>query len=118
MTALDATTDLADDAAAFARQLDAAKRETASFGRMVAELPSFAPLASRSEARRVFEGFDTDGSGCIDFAEVVLGLRAMSLDIPEPDVRAVFEEIDVDGSGKLELKEFSLLLERCALAKQ
>ena len=114
----DATADLADDAAAFSRKLAALTRETTSFGRMVAELPTFKPLASRSEARRVFEGFDTDGSGCIDFPEVVLGLKALGIAVPESEARATFDSLDHDGSGKLELHEFSLLLERCELARQ
>ena len=89
----DATADLADDAAAFSRKLAALTRETTSFGRMVAELPTFKPLASRSEARRVFEGFDTDGSGCIDFPEVVLGLKALGIAVPESEARATFDSL-------------------------
>ena len=54
------------------------------------------------ELREAFDLFDTDGSGCIDFPEVVLGLKALGIAVPESEARATFGGPDDGLAGALE----------------
>lgn len=60
-------------------------------------------LASKTAAE-VFDEFDTDGSGTIDFDEFAHMLQALGIYIPPSKVLKYFKRIDTDNSGEIDVE--------------
>lgn len=105
----------------FATAIARAKGDTEAFA---AELENMMPAASREPpakgaGRAIFDSFDVDGSGCLGFDEVLLGVKAFGLKVSDPaEVRALFDAADKDGSNAIDLKEFERLVEGVASLRQ
>ena len=70
------------------------------------------PESLLASARAIFLAHDTDGSGCLDVAELRLVLRVMGLEVPAEKVAAMMATVGVRDSGELEIREFIALLGR------
>jgi hypothetical protein len=88
-------------------------------GHTAAAAAARAPAAARelpesllASARAIFLAHDTDGSGCLDVAELRLVLRVMGLEVPAEKVAAMMATVGVRDSGELEIREFIALLGR------
>ena len=67
-------------------------------------------LGGTVDWRRLFEKYDADGSGELDFAEFRMAMRRDGKLNPkhmsDEDLRRVFESIDADSSGVVDADEF------------
>jgi len=54
---------------------------------------------------RLFNAFDVDHSGLIDFREFILALTMISSDLSEDKIRFCFRSLDLDNSGSLDREE-------------
>ena len=61
-------------------------------------------------AARIFALFDADGSGCVDYNELALGLANISDATSEQSIRMAFKMYDEDDSGYLTRDELARLL--------
>eukprot|EP00727_Mastigamoeba_balamuthi_P014210 m51a1_g9411 hypothetical protein (915) ;mRNA; r:336243-342515 len=59
----------------------------------------------------IFNKFDTDRSGAIDFKEFVTGMSVMTRGSAEEKLEAAFRMYDLDGSGSISLDEFLKIME-------
>ena len=59
--------------------------------------------------RKLFQHFDLDGFGTIEFSEFTKALETVGCLFKEHELRAVFEKFDRDGNNKLDYEEFSNL---------
>eukprot|EP01122_Echinamoeba_exundans_P010592 TRINITY_DN3997_c0_g2_i1.p1 TRINITY_DN3997_c0_g2~~TRINITY_DN3997_c0_g2_i1.p1 ORF type:complete len:197 (+),score=61.58 TRINITY_DN3997_c0_g2_i1:63-653(+) len=68
---------------------------------------SFLPPQQRSEEfiNRLFNAFDSDRSGQVDFHEFMLAMTMCSSDNPEDKLRFCFRSLDIDASGYLDRQE-------------
>lgn len=65
----------------------------------------FPILAMGSAAMRLFDAFDADGSGSIDFKEFTLGLSSLTTGDSADKLDVMFQVFDSSGDGSLELNE-------------
>ncbi|PAA74544.1 hypothetical protein BOX15_Mlig026712g1 [Macrostomum lignano] len=65
---------------------------------------------SRSDLRRAFALFDTDGSGTIDPEELVAFMTALGEPVTMAEARDMIKETDVDGDGQIDFREFVRLV--------
>ena len=63
------------------------------------------------EIRQVFERFDRNRSGKLDYRELREAMRALGLDLTTREATQVLQKYDRDRSGTLELDEFAQLVE-------
>ena len=63
------------------------------------------------KARAVFDQFDTDHGGSIDFIELTTALHNMGQTIDPEELRKMIREIDDDGNEEIEFDEFLQLLQ-------
>eukprot|EP01105_Mastigella_eilhardi_P023219 TRINITY_DN5817_c0_g1_i2.p1 TRINITY_DN5817_c0_g1~~TRINITY_DN5817_c0_g1_i2.p1 ORF type:complete len:279 (-),score=79.15 TRINITY_DN5817_c0_g1_i2:51-887(-) len=59
----------------------------------------------------IFNKFDTDRSGSIDFSEFVKGMSVMTRGTAEEKLEAAFRMYDLDGSGSISREEFLKIME-------
>ena len=64
-----------------------------------------------AQARRIFNIFDTDGSGAMDFSELFKALRLMGLRVRPHETSNFLSAFDSDGSGTLNFPEFCRFLQ-------
>lgn len=64
---------------------------------------SFPALAAGSAALKLFEAFDVDQSGTIDFKEFTLGMSGLVRGDPMDKLDLMFEIFDDNGNGDIEL---------------
>eukprot|EP00002_Diphylleia_rotans_P026220 TRINITY_DN5217_c0_g2_i1.p1 TRINITY_DN5217_c0_g2~~TRINITY_DN5217_c0_g2_i1.p1 ORF type:complete len:171 (-),score=57.24 TRINITY_DN5217_c0_g2_i1:461-973(-) len=60
----------------------------------------------KREIKEVFDLFDTDKDGQIDYHELKVALRAMGFEVKKAEVKRMIEDIDVDQTGKVGLGDF------------
>lgn len=75
------------------------------------------PLVEVESIKRMFDSFDSDGSGEIEIEEFTKILYKLlkvptNLELPASRVRAFWSEIDCDGSGDVNFEEFLLWYKR------
>ena len=63
-------------------------------------------LQSEDIVLRLFDAFDTDNSGTIDFKQFVVGLNRTSRGSKRDKIELAFSIYDVDGSGRIYKDEF------------
>lgn len=63
-------------------------------------------------ANRLFDLYDEDKSGYIDFRELIACLSVVSKGSFEEKLRLIFDIYDIDGSGYLTSDEIKLILEK------
>ncbi len=56
--------------------------------------------------KRLFQTFDTDNSGTLEFGEFKKAILDFKLDIEEGDITNIFRSFEVNGDGVLDLGEF------------
>ena len=61
--------------------------------------------------RAIFERYDRDGNGRLDFSELRVALSAFGLDASDDKSRSYLNKYDRDKSGSMEIDEFALLVE-------
>lgn len=61
---------------------------------------------------RLFNAFDLDGSGNIDFEEFIEGLSVFLRGVPDEKVAMTFRLYDIDNSGSIEPKELIKIMSR------
>jgi calmodulin len=59
-----------------------------------------------AELRADFDFNDSNGDGCIQYAEFVALLEDLESDMSEAEARLGFAEIDVDEDGSIDFDEF------------
>lgn len=64
-------------------------------------------LQSKTPAE-VFDMFDTDGSGRMDFDEFTVMFHSLGMYLPPATMAKYFKQIDVDGSGEIDKDEFEM----------
>ena len=55
---------------------------------------------------KMFRDLDLDGSGDVDIAEFVGGMKKLGLELTDAQFSALHHDCDTDGDGSLTLKEF------------
>ena len=55
---------------------------------------------------KMFRDLDLDGSGDVDIAEFVGGMKKLGLELNDAQFSALHQDCDTDGDGNLTLKEF------------
>lgn len=60
------------------------------------------------QAEAVFDQIDTNGSGTLDFDEVLQNIRSSGVDVSEEKARHIFDDLDINKDGKVTLLEFKL----------
>ena len=70
----------------------------------------------RSDLRKVFDEYDTDGSGTISTDELEAVITRCKINLPQADIARIAHEADADGSGEIEFEEFIATLKKQAAA--
>lgn len=60
---------------------------------------------NESETQLVFNAFDRDGSGTIDYDEFVRGVRGPMNQFRQKIVKAAYTKLDKDGSGVIDIDD-------------
>ncbi|PRP80010.1 calcium-binding protein [Planoprotostelium fungivorum] len=58
----------------------------------------------------IFNKFDRDKSGSVDFIEFISGLSVLTRGTPDEKLRSAFEMYDIDGNGSISKEEFKKIL--------
>ena len=87
-------------------QCSAEKRSFAQLYELKQQLGTAMSL-SKISLERTFRGFDTNGDGMIDLAELKQGLAVLGVTVPEQLVVDMFTLLDKDGGGDVEYMEFA-----------
>ncbi len=58
----------------------------------------------------LFDKFDTDGSGTLEFAEFEKACELMNLSFSKTELKMMFKDVDADFSGAIDLNEFTELM--------
>jgi Ca2+-binding EF-hand superfamily protein len=67
---------------------------------------------SMDEIKKVFNFFDTDGSGTIECNELQEAFKRMGKLYSKADIDIMLSQVDADHSGRLTLDEFAKLLSK------
>lgn len=54
----------------------------------------------------MFQTFDTDNSGSLEYKEFKRAVQDFKLDVEEGDIQNIFKSFDVNNDGVLDLSEF------------
>eukprot|EP01012_Entosiphon_sulcatum_P049484 TRINITY_DN6810_c0_g1_i1.p1 TRINITY_DN6810_c0_g1~~TRINITY_DN6810_c0_g1_i1.p1 ORF type:complete len:1139 (-),score=138.44 TRINITY_DN6810_c0_g1_i1:1798-5190(-) len=65
-----------------------------------------------AECKKIFEKYDSDGSGYIEEDELAIALQDMGFSFSRKDLHRLMEEVDADCSGKIEFDEFLPLTQK------
>ncbi|CAE8611123.1 unnamed protein product [Polarella glacialis] len=63
--------------------------------------------ARLEDVKRIFESFDLDRSGAVDFNEFLPLIRGLNLGLSERTIREIFHDIDVDNSLSIRFEELA-----------
>merc|ERR1712097_196077 len=55
-------------------------------------------------------GFDTDGSGSIEFAELVTAMTALGFNPKKSEIDKMVKEMDKDGDATIDMEEFFVVI--------
>ncbi len=69
------------------------------------------PELEKALMKRLFDSYDVDNSGFIEFQEFVLGLSNLLSGTVNEKLRLLFDVLDLDGSGTIDIQEFLKALE-------
>ena len=71
------------------------------------------PLSEEEKmmAKSIFERFDTDNSGTIDFDELGIAMREMGKKMSEVQLYKMMKKVDADGGGDISIDEFCKMLQ-------
>ncbi|EKX40083.1 hypothetical protein GUITHDRAFT_75881 [Guillardia theta CCMP2712] len=64
----------------------------------------------RERAREIFNKYDEDGSGQIDFDELKALMTSLHIQVSDEELTHMAAELDVDGSAEIEILEFEEML--------
>ena len=64
-------------------------------------------LITLDQLRKVFDSFDSDGSGTISPGELSSAVQALGVRLPKDELRKVVVDVDVDNSGQISFEEFA-----------
>ena len=64
------------------------------------------PELEKALMKRLFDSYDVDNSGFIEFQEFVLGLSNLLSGTVNEKLRLLFDVLDLDGSGTIDIQEF------------
>eukprot|EP00644_Phytophthora_capsici_P007601 jgi/Phyca11/40140/gw1.104.44.1 len=64
----------------------------------------------------LFKRLDGDGSGAVEFTELVTALRSCGLEVSDEQLTAILQKYDYDNSGALHKREFADLFARVGFA--
>eukprot|EP01130_Rhizamoeba_saxonica_P001874 TRINITY_DN116_c0_g1_i1.p1 TRINITY_DN116_c0_g1~~TRINITY_DN116_c0_g1_i1.p1 ORF type:complete len:173 (-),score=47.64 TRINITY_DN116_c0_g1_i1:49-567(-) len=94
----------------FKKQFPSGSITSQQFARMAG---SFLPEMQRTPefVDRLFNAFDTDHSGEIDFSEFMLAMAMCSSEEPEDKLRFCFRSLDIDNNGYLDRQELLYAVE-------
>jgi|MDSY01.1.fsa_nt_gb hypothetical protein len=67
-------------------------------------------LLQMAALRKVFNRFDTDGSGSIDAAELTVAMQLLGETPSSDTVRKLIAAVDTDGSGEVDFEEFVVMM--------
>ena len=56
--------------------------------------------------KRLFQTFDTDNSGTLEYKEFKRAIQDFKLDLEEGDIQSIFKSFDANGDGVLDIHEF------------
>ena len=70
---------------------------------------------TKTDAKRLFDTFDTDKNGALDWREIILGLLGLVSADESDRLRACFALCDADGSGDLNADELTVVLRNAAV---
>lgn len=63
-------------------------------------------LRRQGRIEKLFDEFDVDGDGSIQFSELKTGLRSMGYPLKDKDYKIVMDCCDLDGDGGITIEEF------------
>jgi len=72
----------------------------------VIEFHEFLKWWKRFDVRQIFEQYDEDGSGVLDFTELFNLVEMLGIQLTKTEITHALSELDVDNSGTLSLEEF------------
>merc|ERR1712224_861721 len=64
----------------------------------------------RGELREAFDLFDTDGSGAVDFTELMTAMKALGFEPKKEEIAKMVKEMDKDGDATVDFEEFCIML--------
>ena len=67
-------------------------------------------VMNADDANKLFDAFDEDKSGSIDFQEVILGLSTLMDGDEEDKLAYAFAAFDTDGNGQMDIQELTRML--------
>ena len=70
-----------------------------SFSRMMKEC--YPGMRTEKLTRHVFRMYDTNGDGCVDFKEFIIGLNIMNNGTPEQNLKQLFRILDINNDGRI-----------------
>merc|ERR1712162_22901 len=64
----------------------------------------------RGELREAFDLFDTDGSGAVDFTELMTAMKALGFEPKKDEIAKMVKEMDKDGDQTVDFEEFCIMM--------
>merc|ERR1712167_413955 len=64
----------------------------------------------RGELREAFDLFDTDGSGAVDFTELMTAMKALGFEPKKEEIAKIVKEMDKDGDATVDFEEFCIMM--------
>merc|ERR1712224_88308 len=64
----------------------------------------------RGELREAFDLFDTDGSGAVDFTELMTAIKALGFEPKKEEIAKMVKEMDKDGDQTVDFEEFCIMM--------